>query len=103
MLAAAKDQEEIAASILLANRADVNQGVPESLAGNPELFYTPLQKEESPSAASNTTVANSTAANSTAANSTADQPTAIPAGHSAAMTTVAPTSAASTPDAPTGI
>ena len=43
MLAAAKDQEEIAASILLANRADVNQGVPESLAGNPELFYTPLQ------------------------------------------------------------
>jgi ankyrin repeat protein len=29
MLAAAKDQEEIAASILLENGADVNQGVPE--------------------------------------------------------------------------
>ena len=29
--------------ILLQNGADVNQGVPESLAGNPELLYTPLQ------------------------------------------------------------
>ena len=29
MLAAAKDQEEIAASILIENDADVNQGVPE--------------------------------------------------------------------------